>query len=316
MMQRMRSVFSLVFAIVLLWNAQLALAEGQWISNEQGGLLWWNNIDSAWSVTWSGERDEEMRLNGQGTVIFYKNGQKMMTFEGTVKQGLADGPGKLMWEDGSVFKGNWVDGVRKGYGAIAWNNKNRYEGNWEDDKMNGQGTYFLANGEVYRGEFKDNLFSGEGTYKFTDGEYYKGHFEKDKFNGYGEKHFWDGSILAGIWENDQFMKFTGSNSDIPLAKVDFWVENEYGVPVACIKVKNVSTKPIDAFKVNIRCYNAYGEGVNMFGSNLFRGIAQRDVIDVGQTMTLRWNLYGFSSTKKISPKIYSVHFTDGTTWTP
>jgi Zn-dependent protease with chaperone function len=91
-------------------------------------------------------------------------------------------------------------------------------------------------------------------------------------------------------------------------------EDSIGTPVAEISVRNDSKKTIDAFKVHIKTFDAFGDPVNGFLSdNNYNGISQ-DAIAPGATENDQWKLYNFDTTKKISAEVYQIHFTDGTTW--
>lgn len=90
-----------------------------------------------------------------------------------------------------------------------------------------------------------------------------------------------------------------------------------GTPQVAIIMTNTSQKTIDAFKVKIYAYDNYGKQLKEFGSgsDYFSGISQRELV-AGATTSgdYYWTLYGFENGRKFKAQLYSVHFTDDTSW--
>ena len=51
-----------------------------------------------------------------------------------------DGEGTMNYKSGSYI-GRWKDGLRDGIGKFVWNNGDMYNGTWSNDKRHGQGVY-------------------------------------------------------------------------------------------------------------------------------------------------------------------------------
>lgn len=84
------------------------------------------------------------------------------SYDGTMKDGRFDGPGKLSFRDGSYFSGTWVAGVLHGQGQHLDAQGNRYEGAYVNGKAEGKGSLRSADGLVYVGGFRDGLRDGNG----------------------------------------------------------------------------------------------------------------------------------------------------------
>lgn len=112
-------------------------------------------------------------------------------YVGEYKDGKPYGKGKIYYNDGFIvsYEGNFVDGMRQGQGVIVWQNGDRYEGNWENNKMNGQGTYIWSSGNKYVGQWVNDTRTGKGTEYYTDGNRFEGYFKNGKRNGAGVEYY-------------------------------------------------------------------------------------------------------------------------------
>ena len=119
-------------------------------------------------------------------------------------------------------------------------------------------------------------------------------------------------------EAEQLAKEEAQKPPLELQKV--WITfNSIGTPEARLRVKNVSDKTIDAFKVQFYCFDNFDSPVEhyLYDTNIFSAISQ-DTIEPG-TVTgdnTYWTLYGYDTTTKAKARLGEVHFTDGTTWQP
>lgn len=88
-------------------------------------------------------------------------------------------------------------------------------------------------------------------------------------------------------------------------------------PEAKISLMNISSKIIDAYTVDIYCYDRFGRPVVHYAhdSNVFGG-KSKDTIQPGDTDKAAWRLHGHENTSKIKVFIREVHFSDGGTWSP
>ncbi len=98
------------------------------------------------------------------------------------------------------------------------------------------------------------------------------------------------------------------------AKITF---NAIDNPEAYIKLQNISDKIIDAYTLDIHCFDRFENKVleRGYGNNVFEGISQ-NTIKPDRTDSGYWTLYGHETTSIIKVYIDKVHFTDGTTWRP
>ena len=174
------------------------------------------------------------RKEGKGKII-----KGDITFEGTFKNGLIDGSGKLYWSNGNMYEGEFKDNVICGNGTFVWvdsnekytgewkNNKpeglgihvwyeaakmsknlrNRYVGMWKEGKRNGYGVFFYSDGTKYEGFWKDDLKSGFGIYRFKNGMEYVGKFYFDRMINYNNE-----GIIDLKNENNEY--FSGNNYQV------------------------------------------------------------------------------------------------------
>lgn len=90
-----------------------------------------------------------------------------------------------------------------------------------------------------------------------------------------------------------------------------------GTPEVSLIMTNTSNKIIDAYKVKIYAYDNYGKQLKEFGhgDDYFAGISQNELQPGATTSSdYHWSLMGFSNGRKFKLVLYSIHFTDDTTW--
>ncbi len=111
----------------------------------------------------------------------------------------------------------------------------------------------------------------------------------------------------------QKFKKMGSPLVITNAIVSF---NSINNPEANITVINISNKIIDAFTVEIFCYNNFNQPVNhyLYRKNIFKGISQEE-ININEPISCFWDLFGHDNTTKIKVVLKKVHFKNNSTWT-
>ena len=129
------------------------------------------------------------------------------------------------------------------------------------------------------------------------------------------------SLEAGKAELEEKIKFyekvqkfqkMGSPLMLINAEVSF---NSIDKPEANITVVNISNKIVDAFTVEILCYNNFNQAVNhyLYRKNIFKGISQEE-INIGESLDSIWDLFGYDNTTKIKVILKKVHFKNNTTW--
>jgi hypothetical protein len=124
-------------------------------------------------------------------------------YEGDVINSRKNGCGKIVFNDGCIFKGNFKDDLFDGQGEINWSkNGNSYIGGFSYGKFNGKGKLKFGNGNSYEGDFKNNNFEGNGIFNWKDYKKYIGKYHNNKRNGkgifYSDK---ENVIIEGNWIN-------------------------------------------------------------------------------------------------------------------
>ncbi len=135
------------------------------------------------------------RLEGEG--YFISNRTK---FSGNFKDGLLDGNGKILYQDGSFYEGNFLNGLESGTGTLKFPSGENYEGDWRDGLYDGKGKYTYGTGQIYEGDFKNHEPSGKGKTIYENGTIHEGDYLKGSKNGFGRETYGDGSIYEGFYE--------------------------------------------------------------------------------------------------------------------
>merc|ERR1712028_71166 len=102
--------------------------------------------------------------------------------EGVEKQALDEEGNKVF---ASFYEGSYKDNMKDGEGRMEFPDGGVYEGSWNFDKRYGDGAYWYPNGDIYSGEWKFGCKHGRGTFinkatsaklvgTFADGEFVKG----------------------------------------------------------------------------------------------------------------------------------------------
>lgn len=125
-------------------------------------------------------------------------------YEGAFANGLRNGRGKYIWENGETYEGHWLDGDRHGYGIQQSPDGDRYEGHFVNGKRTGRGKMVWSNGDRYEGEWDDNLGSGYGTFRWPNGSKYEGYWRGGQKYGKGVKTFSNGELYDGEWKDNLY----------------------------------------------------------------------------------------------------------------
>jgi hypothetical protein len=158
-------------------------------------------------------------------------------YEGTFKDGLPHGAGKLFYE-GYTYEGEIKEGVEHGRGMVTYPDgsfqKVKYEMGKkiesqfikEDasqyksyeakcnancisgDCANGSGKYRFPSGNVYEGSFVNFQPDGNGKWYFANGEKYFGAVKNGLKNGKGTYYFKNGWTFSGTYVKD--MEYNGT----------------------------------------------------------------------------------------------------------
>ena len=71
----------------------------------------------------------------------------------------------IKYGNNDVFEGNFVNGMIQGSGTIIYNDGSKFEGEFEKNQKV-RGTIYYGNGDKYVGEFKNDQKCGKGSYFF------------------------------------------------------------------------------------------------------------------------------------------------------
>ncbi len=126
--------------------------------------------------------DAHKLKNYNGMVRMFSKKSKAL-FEGSLTNGIANGPGVLYDKNGIVI----------------------FRENFENNRFNGEGTTYYADGTPhYIGEFLDNIYSGSGELRSKNGQpHYIGSFIAGLKNGRGTLYNDSGNaIFDGMFTND------------------------------------------------------------------------------------------------------------------
>lgn len=113
-------------------------------------------------------------------------------------------------------------------------------------------------------------------------------------------------------------KFKEQGIPLFFLSAEVWYD-AIGTPEVKLITKNISDKDIDAYSIQVYCYNNFNEPVYHYSkkTNIFSGISQ-DVLKAGKTTFLNdeWTLYGYDNTTKVKVYLTRVHFINDSTWYP
>ena len=123
-------------------------------------------------------------------------------YEGEVKNGEANGKGKITFPDGSSLEGNFKNNINVGNVKVIYSNGDIYEGSWKNGVADGLGIIILPDGTKYEGEFKGGKNSGKGKRTWPDGSIHEGEYKNDNADGYGIETNADGSKYEGEFKRN------------------------------------------------------------------------------------------------------------------
>lgn len=211
-----------LFFIGLLLIAPNAYAN--WILDENTACKIHNpNPQPNETATWTGDCKDGM-ASGNGTLQFFKNGQKSDTYIGTMAQGKASGQGVANFSNGDKYDGNWQNGKMHGKGIYTTAKGSVYKGDWKDGSMHGKGSYQFFNGNYYDGDWQNNSQHGYGIYRHKDGLVYEGEWKDNKINGLGKYTAPKGHPFIPKNPQEQKGYWQGDNYIV----LGIFYENEYG----------------------------------------------------------------------------------------
>ena len=117
-------------------------------------------------------------------------------YRGAVRGSTLHGRGEYV-SKAFKYEGEWNDGLKQGQGVYVWENGDRYEGAFAGDRPDGKGKYHFANGDAYDGEVKQGVIAGRGVYVARNGDTFEGPFSNGKLEGVGVYRFASGDRYEG-----------------------------------------------------------------------------------------------------------------------
>jgi hypothetical protein len=150
--------------------------------------------------------------DGKGKWI-YQNGN---SYEGEIKENKLTGKGVYKYSDGTVIDGNFLNGMADGFAKTIFNSGDTFEGLYANGKIAKGTYYFKSTGNLYDGEFVNGKFSGKGVLKYKSngidqGEFFEGFLSKGT-RKYGDGGIYEGEFVLGKRQGKGILRF--SNGDL------------------------------------------------------------------------------------------------------
>ena len=86
-----------------------------------------------------------------------------------------------------------------------------------------------------------------------------------------------------------------------------------GVPVVTIAVGNRSDRTIEAYDVEIECWNAFDEPVGVGGDNVMGATCQTPLSE-SEIATAKWRLFGYQTATRVAVRITRIKPSYGNVW--
>lgn len=120
--------------------------------------------------------------------------------------GILEGPGKIVYKDGSWYEGNFVYGSYHGQGKLVNADGSWYDGVFENNNfVRGKCRIVYQDGGWYEGNMDRGAFNGQGTMVWPNGDTYTGQWKDSQYHGSGKLTCADGGWNEGVFENSAFI---------------------------------------------------------------------------------------------------------------
>lgn len=129
----------------------------------------------------------------------YANGTR---YEGVFKDYKAEGVGRFYTKDGSIYENFFKDGKMVGIQKIYYPDKSRIEVESENGQLEGKAVGYTINGERMVGYFRNSDFQGEVTLFMANGDKMVGTCNYGQFNGLVKLYFSEGGSFEGNFVNN------------------------------------------------------------------------------------------------------------------
>ena len=177
----------------------------------------------------------------------------MASYEGYLKDGIPEGKGIALYDNGNTYDGEWHEGVKHGQGIFTWPDGRKFEGSFKNDYLCGHGIMCFPGGKRYEGEFLNDQMNGHGIMILSNSDRYVGEWTDGIPSGHFRFYFSDGYFLEGDrfrFFGDEEPMFLGVNHDSLGRNLYF-----QGVASSCISPKDCwsfSTRPDGRIYYNSR----------------------------------------------------------------
>jgi hypothetical protein len=131
-------------------------------------------------------------IHGKGEYV-----SKAFKYEGDFSDGLKQGEGTYVWENGDRYQGHFGGDRPDGKGRYQFGNGDSYEGEVQAGVINGRGSYMSRNGDVFDGSFQNGKPDGVGVYRFASGDRYEGEMQAGSMQGKGRYVAKSGDRIEG-----------------------------------------------------------------------------------------------------------------------
>jgi hypothetical protein len=122
--------------------------------------------------------------------------EKKSKYYGMFLNGLYNGLGMMVNEDGEMYFGEFREGRKNGWGKHFINDI-EYQGFFKNNLYHGYGELKLKGKVIYMGTFVNGFRSGIGFCKYSDGSFYIGGMVDDNMNGVGLFRWKQGDLYYG-----------------------------------------------------------------------------------------------------------------------
>lgn len=136
-------------------------------------------------------------------VYVAKSANSNISWSGKCVDGFAEGPGTLIWSNGTRYEGEMYAGTITGQGKFSWVNGDWYQGEFKNGRREGNGIQYLSCSGSYQGEFHNGLMDGYGVLITSNGNRYEGEFQRGVMHGLGVRQYADGSRYEGEFKFNQ-----------------------------------------------------------------------------------------------------------------
>jgi hypothetical protein len=167
------------------------------------------------------EPDTTTSIVGSVGTMTYRSHPLYKHYTGQWTNGVFEGNGKLIYQDGDVYTGHFLNGVPSGYGHFIY--KTGDHSSYTGEFLNGNvfnGTLNYKNGDIYRGPFLNGLSHGWGVGVYIHNrdakphrrqtEIYNGEFRYGQRNGNGTSTYYNVNwevmhSNTGVFKDDNFV---------------------------------------------------------------------------------------------------------------